>query len=535
MRPRDMRRWRYYCTPWWSFLLLSHTCIALVADSNFSATGSSKLRQYWFDTIIDHFNFRRPASSNGSFPLRYFVSEEFLGKQPSSSPPCFFYAGNEADITTFIKNSGFLFEAAKEMRALIVFAEHRYYGQSYPFGGASTALTPQNISYLTVEQAMADFNNLNVHIREKWNLSPASAFVVFGGSYGGNLAMWLRLKNPNLWAGAIASSATPLKHLLRDTNAFNRIVAEVYANVSSSCPGLVRAGWKQLYRNAKTELGRKQIAREMNLCRPFQSARGADFLHGFVSDALETMVQYGYPYETEFYNPVPAYPFRAACKRMLKYGTPLGALRAAAEVYYNHTGQRGGCFDFDSIVVGAAGRYWARTGQHYLRGMVEKQESGNPTDSAWGYQTCTEVYQPMPTDGETDMEVPYKPNATEYFHNCMHRWGVVPRPDWEEITFGGADIAAGSNIFLSSGELDPWRAAGIQTKPRGAPESIIVRIIEGGAHHLDLRQSNPKDPSSVVDIRVEEMRAIQKWIAEWKITHPDGVVGPWSRVFAVAQ
>ena len=146
----DVRRWRYYCTPWWSFLLLSHTCIALVADSNFSATGSSKLRQYWFDTIIDHFNFRRPASSNGSFPLRYFVSEEFLGKQPSSSPPCFFYAGNEADITTFIKNSGFLFEAAKEMRALIVFAEHRYYGQSYPFGGASTALTPQNISYLTV-------------------------------------------------------------------------------------------------------------------------------------------------------------------------------------------------------------------------------------------------------------------------------------------------------------------------------------------------------------------------------------------------
>ena len=34
----------------------------------------------------------------------------------------------------------------------------------------------------------------------------------------------------------------------------------------------------------------------------------------------------------------------------------------------------------------------------------------------------------------------------------------------------------------------------------------------------------------VVDVRAEEMRAIQMWIAEWKITHPDGVVGPWSRV-----
>ena len=67
---------------------------------------------------------------------------------------------------------------------------------------------------------MADFNTLNVHIRDKWSMPVTSPFIVFGGSYGGNLALWLRLKNSNLWAGAIASSATPLKHLLRETNGF---------------------------------------------------------------------------------------------------------------------------------------------------------------------------------------------------------------------------------------------------------------------------------------------------------------------------
>ena len=66
------------------------------------------------------------------------------------------------------------------------------------------------------------------------------------GSYGGNLAMWLRLKNPNLWAGAIASSATPLKHLLRETNGFAKITTDAYGNVSSACPDLVRQGWKVL-------------------------------------------------------------------------------------------------------------------------------------------------------------------------------------------------------------------------------------------------------------------------------------------------
>ena len=42
--------------------------------------------------------------------------------------------------------------------------------------------------------------------------------MTFGGSYGANLAMWLRLKQPNLVAGAIASSVSVQKSLLRETN-----------------------------------------------------------------------------------------------------------------------------------------------------------------------------------------------------------------------------------------------------------------------------------------------------------------------------
>ena len=243
------------------------------------------------------------------------------------------------------------------------------------------------------------------------------------------------------------------------------------------------------------------------------------------------------PIPTSFYNPLPGYPFRFACHGMLKAGTGLGALYAAVNVYYNHTGQAGTCFQFDSVVKAAA-KHWQRKGDHHRmhqhEGLVEKlplansirlnQEQLSPKekvegdDDAWGYQTCTEVYQPMPTDGVTDFEVPHTPNKTAYYARCRHRWNVEPRPEWEEMHFMGSHIAAGSNIFLASGQLDPWRAAGIQDVPKGAPDSIVVRVIENGAHHLDLRESNPMDPSSVVDVRREQKAAIRRWVEEWKET-----------------
>jgi pimeloyl-ACP methyl ester carboxylesterase len=492
--------------------------------------------EYWFDTVVDHYNFR--PTSEPTFPLRYLVNDQYYD---NSSSPVLFYAGNEADIFQFVNNSGFLWEAAQHFQAMVVFAEHRYYGKSFPFGSPQVALTPQNISFLTVEQAMADFNWLQRHIRQKWHMAPDAAFVVAGGSYGGNLALWLRLKNPNLWAGALASSATPLKHLLRQSNAFHRIVAEVYGNVSDACPNLIRQGWHELYEDVKTSHGRQRIKTEMRLCRVPEKYNDAvvdmaNQIHGWIAAALETMVQYGYPYPTNFFAPVPGYPFKVACVNMLREDSGLGALRTAAQVYYNYTGQVGGCFDWltgdndPTIMINhgrhASGglRYWNRIGQmdrFYSDDLLFQLHLQDYTGTAWGYQCCTEVYQPMPTNGVTDIEVPYQPNRTEYFERCQRRWGgVTPRPNWEETMFLGENIGSGSNIFLTNGQLDPWRAAGIQSVPHGSPDSIIVRTIVGGAHHYDLRSSHPLDSPSVIEIRKEEMVAMKKWIKQWQELHP---------------
>ena len=71
------------------------------------------------------------------------------------------------------------------------------------------------------------------------------------------------------------------------------------------------------------------------------------------------------------------------------------------------------------------------------------------------------------------------------------------------------DITFVSN---SNGLLDPWSGGGV--KETLAPTLVSI-IIPEGAHHLDLRSSNPDDPQSVIKARQQEKSIIQGWIKQY--------------------
>lgn len=138
---------------------------------------------------MDHF---AAGGNSVEFDIRYLVNDQYY--DPATGP-ILFYSGNEGDIYDFYYNSGFMTETvAQETKGLIVFGEHRYFGVSYPFD-PSVAFTPEHNIYLRVEQAMNDFADLIGHVRSEYNMEDR-ACIVFGGSYGGMLAGWLRLKYP---------------------------------------------------------------------------------------------------------------------------------------------------------------------------------------------------------------------------------------------------------------------------------------------------------------------------------------------------
>ena len=83
-----------------------------------------------------------------------------------------------------------------------VFAEHRYYGQSIPFGNESIIPGhPELTGYLSSEQALADYAKLVTHIKSTVSGASNSAVIGFGGSYGGMLAAWFRIKYPHICDG----------------------------------------------------------------------------------------------------------------------------------------------------------------------------------------------------------------------------------------------------------------------------------------------------------------------------------------------
>jgi pimeloyl-ACP methyl ester carboxylesterase len=126
--------------------------------------------------------------------MRYLVNDQYYNE---SSGPILFYAGNEGDIWNFYNNSGFLTETlAKELQAKVVFGEHRYYGTSQPFITAEASFADvEHRRFLSIEQVMWDFIELIKFIKDENDMQDR-AVIAFGGSYGGMLAAWLRMKYP---------------------------------------------------------------------------------------------------------------------------------------------------------------------------------------------------------------------------------------------------------------------------------------------------------------------------------------------------
>lgn len=431
---------------------------------------------------VDHFSF----ANNETFKLRYLIKKDYW----KSDGPIFFYTGNEGDINTFAQNTGFIWDIAPEFSALVVFAEHRYYGESLPFGNKSFT-SPHYLGYLTSSQALADYVDL-INSLQAEN-SKKIPVVAFGGSYGGMLAAWLRMKYPHIVIGSIAASAPILQFEgLTPCGAYNRIVTSDFRIAyTPDCAECIRKSWKEIRDLAATDAGKTWLSNEWKLCKPLKTQDNIDEFIDFLSEVYGNLAMINYPYSTNFLAPVPAYPVKVLCSK-LQNSTMSGkvlvsAIRKAVSIYTNYTG--------------------------YVKCLnIDNTADSNIGEQGWDFQACSEMVMPMCSDGTNDMfeNIPW--NFNKYSDKCFKKWGVRPKSQLAISEYGGKNIYAASNIVFSNGLLDPWSAGGVL---HNISRSVLAVLIPEGAHHLDLRGANKYDPVSVVRARRFHKQMILTWIRDY--------------------
>ncbi|KAI3414317.1 DUF4033 domain-containing protein, partial [Psidium guajava] len=170
-----------------------------------SASIANNFETFFFNQTLDHFNYR--PESYTTFNQRYLINSNYWGGA-NSSAPIFVYLGAEAPIDEDLFEIGFLTDNPAQFKALLVYIEHRYYGESIPLGMSfEEALEDADVrGYFSSAQALADYAAIILHVKQNLKATDSPVIVV-GASYGGMLASWFRLKYPHVTLGALASSA----------------------------------------------------------------------------------------------------------------------------------------------------------------------------------------------------------------------------------------------------------------------------------------------------------------------------------------
>ncbi|KAF5195121.1 Lysosomal pro-x carboxypeptidase [Thalictrum thalictroides] len=368
------------------------TSSIMISDSTYDELPPDEEIHFYTQTL-DHFNYR--PESYATFQQRYVINSKYWGGVNNNSP-IFVYMGSETSIIGVAASGGFMTDNAPYFKALI----HRYYGDSVPFKEADQ--NASTLGYFSSTQALADYAELIINLKK--NLSAENCpVIVFGGSYGGMLATWFRLKYPHIALGALASSA-PILYFddITPQNGYHVIVTKDYKEASESCYNTIRESWSEIDKVGADPGGLNLLSQRFNTCKPLDSTKELKDNLGLL---YVIVAQYDAP---------PDYPVTKICDAIdeLPEGADiLSRISAGFAAALNITFRETGC-----------------------KNVVDLKPSKM---SRWQWQTCTEMVMPI---GYHENETMFQSNPfdlNKFIKNCQNLFGVTPRPHWITTEFGG--------------------------------------------------------------------------------------------------
>ncbi|XP_059639257.1 uncharacterized protein LOC132281578 [Cornus florida] len=455
-------------------------------------------KTFFYPQTLDHFNYQ--PESYTTFNQKYMINSKYWGGAKKNAP-IFVYLGLEEPLTgeTF-GYSGFLIENAPRFKALLIYIEHRFYGKSVPFGSAEKAMKNATLrGYFNSAQALADYAEVILYLKKKFS-AQYSPVIVFGGSYGGMLATWFRLKYPHIAMGALASSAPILSfHSIYPqglVGSYSSGVTKDFKDTSKSCYQTIKNSWSEIDKVASQPNGLSILSQKFKTCKPLTSSE-------FLKNALE-----GKYNNAAQYNSPPKYPVTKICNAI--DGAPRGT-DILGRIFAGFVAIEGkeSCYKMEPD---------SRPDTFPKKNFPSKNNPNEP--DGWRWQSCSELVDPVDNRVNDDNMLQRVDNndISNFTEGCTKDFGVPPRPYWATTYFGGNDIRLvlkrfGSNILFSNGLQDPYSLTSVL---EDISDTILTVNTDKGGHGIDLTASNPStDPDWLVKQRQREVEAIEGWITKY--------------------
>jgi hypothetical protein len=475
---------------------------------------------------LDHFN----PLDNRTFLNRYWMNDTYY--KPGG--PIFMYDNGEAGVQTgqpaqSLSEEGIVFgamELAKKYHGIGILWEHRYFGGSMPFetdNVTGVALAGYDAyQYLTNEQALEDVvyfakNFQPPGYKDSSLSSDSTPWIWIGGSYAGYRAAMIRVRNPDVFFASWSSSG-PVETVVQNSVYFNQIWQHMPTNCTADVNAAITYADTILSHGSQEEIALLKKAAFLT-----NSVNPRNPIHPSPSSMNEWDVAsvLAYPFQASFFS-FQSFGYEIAlstfCTQLSTYNpsnsTPF-TISSPLSVLSNNS---------DSLPptsAGVAATYGSKAAFYaFIYATIQKSEFDwssfpilnlfTPADAAsWKWMLCNQIAQFQVSQFPSSTNLIsrfYNISGTEAFF-CHELLPYTPKfPNIESMkVYGGLDMQP-SNVMFTAGEVDPWRALGVQSFGGINPEApdritrstipkcnepppgdeIFGVVYEGGTHASDL-------------------------------------------------
>jgi len=429
--------------------------------------------EYWFDQKLDH-----SATNSPTWKQRYFLNEGFF---KGGESPIFLDIEGEwvATNDTAHNPEYFMNYLAKKHKAMVVVVEHRFYGKSQPTPDWSI----QNLKYLSAEQALADLVAIQDYIIRTKKISTKSKWFVGGASYAGQLAAWAKLKYPNRFAGALASSAP----VLATTNFYqyaDKVAFGLKYFGGDKCLSDIKPALQEFHRlvGSPNAADQNTLNSLFQFCEPLKNDLDRGYAEAWIAWSMMGVAQG---------NDWNEYTLKNICSDFdsAKPGTPLEKLAT-----FIHSLSEIGPDDCMNVDYQEDVVDWLSN----ISIGVTDYETWLP----WYYQWCNEFGTTQSTADSTSMFGVLKYNNENFAltDTCKQVFGITDTRARIAATnqkYGGLNINA-ANIIFSNGNIDGWSTLSLIDESRLVNPLSKVVYIDGTSHCRDWYIDEATDSGPIV-------------------------------------